>query len=70
MTRRRLITGIATCALTVSTLATPAGRVVAIASLVHIAEVGAKILRLPRRLLDHDRCFTLDRFDPTCPHCF
>lgn len=69
MTRLRLVTGIAVCALATATLATPTGRAVVLASLVHIAEVGAKILRLPCWIVDHSKCFTLDRLDPTCPQC-
>ena len=67
--RRRLVAGIVASVLALAILATPTGRAVALASLVHVAEVGAKILRLPCQLLDHSKCFTLDRFDPTCPQC-
>ncbi len=68
--RRRLVAGVvAASVLALAILATPTGRAVALASLVHVAEVGAKILRLPCQLFDHCKCFTLDRFDPTCPQC-
>ena len=69
MTRRRLVTGIAVCALVAATLATSTRRAVVLASLVHVVEVGAKILRLPCQFLDHSKCFTLDRLNPTCPQC-
>jgi hypothetical protein len=69
MTRRRLVTGIAVCALVAATLATPTGRAVVLVSLVHVAEIGSKILRLPCWIMDHSKCFTLDRLDPTCPQC-
>ena len=67
--RRRLVTGIAVCALAAATLATPTGRAVVLVSLVHVAEIGSKILRLPYWIVDHSKCFSLDRFDPTCPQC-
>jgi hypothetical protein len=67
--RRRLLAGIVAFVLALAIVATPTGRAVALVSLVHVAEVSAKILRLPCLLLDHSKCFTLDRFDPTCPQC-
>jgi hypothetical protein len=67
--RRRLVTGIAVCALVAATLATPTGRAVVLVSLVHVAEIGSKILRLPCWLVDHSKCFNLDRLNPTCPQC-
>ncbi len=67
MTRRRLVTGIAICALATATLATPTGRTVVLVSLVHVAEIGSKILRLPCWIVDHSKCFSLYRLDPTCP---
>jgi hypothetical protein len=65
--RRRLVTGIAVCALVAATLATPTGRTVVLVSLVHVTEIGSKILRLPCWIVDHSKCFNLDRLDPTCP---
>ena len=69
MTRRGLITVIAACALTAAILATPAGRAAVLASLADAVEVGGRLLRLPYQLLNHDRCFSLDRLDPTCQQC-
>ena len=37
--------------------------------LVEFAEVTERIVRIPSRILDHKHCFSLDRFDPTCPQC-
>jgi hypothetical protein len=31
--------------------------------------VTERILRFPCCLIDHKHCFSLDRFDPTCPQC-
>ena len=67
MTRRRFATGIAVCALATATLATPTGRAVVLASLVHVAEAATKVLRLPCWIVDHSKCFSMDRMDPTCP---
>jgi hypothetical protein len=67
--RRRLVAGVVASALALAILATPAGRAVALAPLVHLAEAGVKNLRLPCWIVDHSKCFTLDRLDPTCPQC-
>jgi hypothetical protein len=67
VTRRRLATGIAVCALATATLAMSTGRAVVLVFLVHVVEIGYKILRLPCWIVDHSKCFTLDRLDPTCP---
>jgi hypothetical protein len=65
--RWKLVTGFVVCALVFAVFARPAGRAVVLASLVHVAEIGLKILRLPCWIVDHSKCFSLDRFDPTCP---
>jgi hypothetical protein len=65
--RRRLVTGIAVCALATATLATPTGRAVVVVLLVRVAEAGTKVLRLPYWNVDHSKCFSLDRMNPTCP---
>jgi len=36
-------------------------------ALSEFVEIAERTLRHPCALLDHDRCFTLDRLDPTCP---
>jgi hypothetical protein len=69
MVRRRLAIGIAVCALATATLATPTGRAVVVVSLVRVAEAGTKVLRLPCWNVDGNKCFSLDRLDPTCPQC-
>lgn len=33
------------------------------------AVITEKVMRFPCTLLDHHRCFILDRLDPTCPQC-
>jgi len=67
--RHRLVAGVVASVLVLTILATPTGRAVVLVSLVHVAEAGAKILRLPCQLFDHSKCFSLDRLDPTCPQC-
>ena len=67
--RHRLVAGVVASVLVLTILATPAGRTVALASLIHVADAGAKILRLPCQIFDHSKCFSLDRLDPTCPQC-
>ena len=67
--RRGFVTGIIASVLALAILATPIGRAVVLVSLVHVAEVGAKILRLPCWIVDHSQCFTPDRLDPTRPPC-
>jgi hypothetical protein len=67
MARRRLVTGIAVCALATATLVTPTGRTVALALLVHVTEAATKVLRLPCWNVDRSKCFSMGRLDPTCP---
>jgi hypothetical protein len=38
-------------------------------ALIEFVVITQRTLRLPCAFLDHDRCFSLDRFDPTCPLC-
>lgn len=67
--RRTVIAGLGTCALALAFLATPARRSIALGALVDFAEITAKVFRIPCWITDHSRCFSLDRFDPTCPQC-
>jgi hypothetical protein len=36
-------------------------------ALIEFVEITQRTLRFPCALLNHDKCFSLDRFDPTCP---
>jgi len=38
-------------------------------ALIEFAEITERVFRLPCALLNHDRCFSLDRLNPTCPQC-
>ena len=45
----------------------PAVQYVVAEALIEFIQITERTLRFPCALLDHDRCFSLDRFDPTCP---
>ena len=47
----------------------PAAQGVIVGGLVGFADFTERLVRFPCGLLDHSRCFSLDRFDPTCPQC-
>jgi len=36
-------------------------------ALIEFIQITERTLRFPCALLDYDRCFSLDRLDPTCP---
>jgi len=55
--------------LTIAGLSTPTARTALAGGLVGFADATERILRFPCWLLDHKHCFSLDRFDPTCPQC-
>jgi hypothetical protein len=44
-------------------------RSMAASALLDFVEITERITRLPCWIVDHSRCLTLDRFDPTCPQC-
>jgi hypothetical protein len=66
---RRFTSYAAVIVLATLVLRTPAAQSVVTGGLVEFADMSARILRLPCWLMDHTRCFSLDRFDPTCPQC-
>ena len=68
-TRRKFISGAAALVLTLAIVATPAGRSMAASALLDFVEINEKVARLPCWIVDHSRCLSLDRFDPTCPQC-
>jgi hypothetical protein len=67
--RRKLIAGAAGFMLALFIVATPTGRSVAVSALLNFAEITERVARFPGWLVDHSRCFSLDRLDPTCPQC-
>jgi len=69
MNRRRLFVNAALVALALLVLAMPATRNVLACALNEFSEITERALHFPCTLLDHCKCFTLDRLDPTCPQC-
>ena len=69
MNRRRLFVNAALVALALLVLAMPATRNVLACALNEFSEITERALHFPCTLLDHGKCFTLDRLDPTCPQC-
>jgi len=67
--RRRLLVNATFIALALIIFARPTTQNVLACVLEEFAETTEKVLHFPCTLLDHDRCFPLDRFDPTCPQC-
>jgi hypothetical protein len=67
--RRRFVANAALVSLALLVLAMPATRNVLACALDEFAEITERALHFPCTLLDHGKCFTLDRFDPTCPQC-
>ncbi len=65
----KLIVGVAVLALSLTIVGTPTARNVSVAALVDFAEITERVARFPCWLVDHSRCFPLDRLDPTCPQC-
>ncbi len=67
--RRRFVVNAVLVALTLLILAMPATQNVLACALEEFAEITERMLHFPCTLLEHGKCFTLDRFDPTCPQC-
>jgi hypothetical protein len=67
--RRKVVVGAAVSVLTLAIAATPTGRQMAVDMLVDFVGITERVSRLPCWLVDHSKCFSLDRFDPTCPQC-
>ena len=67
--RRRLFVNAALIALALLVLAMPATQNILACALNEFAVITERALHFPCTLLDHGKCFTLDRFDPTCPQC-
>jgi hypothetical protein len=67
--RSKPIVGAAVLALSLTIVGTPTGRNVSVVALGDFAEITERVARFPFWLVDHSRCFPLDRLDPTCPQC-
>lgn len=69
MNRHRLFVNAGLIALALFVLAMPAAQNVLAFALDEFTEITERVLHFPCTLLNHTHCFTLDRFDPTCPQC-
>ena len=69
MTSRRSALHVAVIALVLFALRILATQNIIVGGLVDFADITERVLRIPCQLLDHEHCFSLDRFDPTCPQC-
>lgn len=67
--RCRLASYAALIVLTLLVFRIPAVQNIAAAVLAEFVQITERALHIPCALLDHDHCFSLDRFDPTCPQC-
>jgi hypothetical protein len=67
--RRRFVANAAMVVLALLVFAMSATQNVVACALDEFAEITERALHFPCTLLDHGKCFTLDRFDPTCPQC-
>jgi hypothetical protein len=67
--RRKLVAWTVMFTLTLASMATPAGRNLAVSALVEFAEITEEVVRFPCWLVDHSMRFNLDRLNPTCPQC-
>ena len=65
--RRKLACYVALVVVTLLVFRIPAVQYVIAEALIEFIQITERTLRLPCALLDHDSCFSLDRFDPTCP---
>ena len=66
---RKFIGYAAAMVLAIVALRTHAAQAVIAGGLVQLADMSERLLLIPCQLLDHKHCFSLDRFDPTCPQC-
>jgi hypothetical protein len=48
---------------------TPTGQRIVVGGFINFTEITEKIVCFPNWFVNHPRCFSLDRFDPTCPQC-
>ena len=67
--RRKFAGYAAVIVLALLILRIPAVQYVVAETLIEFIHITERTLRHPCALLDHDHCFSLDRFDPTCPQC-
>lgn len=67
--RRKFIRQMVVIALVLAALSIPTAQRMIAGGSMEFAEITGRIVLLPYWLVDHSRCFSPDRFDPTCPQC-
>jgi hypothetical protein len=67
--RRRSIAAVAAIVLALIALRTLAVQGILIGGFIEFTQITEKASRFPCWLVTHTHCFSLDRFDPTCPQC-
>jgi hypothetical protein len=69
MTRSKPVAMAGTCILAAVLLVTPSVQAMALDAIETVAESAVKGLLQSFWPVEHGKCFTLDRFDRTCPQC-
>lgn len=69
VTHNKLVIHTAVVVLVIVVLRIPTAQSIITGKLVEFADITERVMRFPCWLLDHKNCFSLDRFDPTCPQC-
>jgi hypothetical protein len=67
--RRRSIAAVAAVMLALIALRTPAVQGILSGGFIKFAQFTERAACFPYWLVTHTHCFSLDRFDPTCPQC-
>jgi len=67
--RQRSVVHAAVIVIAIAVLRMPAAQSAVLGGLVEFGNITERMLRFPCWLMDHKHCFSLDRFDPTCPQC-
>ncbi len=67
--RRKFVAYTAMTVLVLIVLRLPAVQSIVAGALIEFVEIAERAMHIPCCLLDHERCFSLDRLDPTCPQC-
>jgi hypothetical protein len=68
-TRRRSIATVAAIVLSLLALRMPGVQGILLNGFIEFAQVTERAVCFPYWLVNHPHCFSLDRFDPTCPQC-
>lgn len=69
MCRHQVIPVVSVLMLATAIAVSPSGRRIAQSAVFEFIQIPERLARFPCWLTDHRRCFSVDRFDPTCPQC-